>query len=181
MRSQVFVVEGRNDASKLKQIFPNIQVIITNGSAINLDAIQMLEKLDQSHDIILFLDPDHAGERIRRILGNRFKNVFHVFIEQDVSYSKNKKKIGVEHASEEEIKKALSKMQLQQEAHKSDITFAFLHEVKLIGFPNSREKREILSRKLNLGHVNGKSLYQRLILFGIQKNQILEVLSESSS
>jgi ribonuclease M5 len=181
MRAQVFVVEGRNDASKLKQIFPHIQVIITNGSAINLDAIQMLEQLDHSHDIILFLDPDHAGERIRRILGNKFKNVFHVFIEQDVSYSKNKKKIGVEHASEDDIKKALSKMQLQQEFQKSDITFAFLHEVKLTGYPNSREKRDMLSKKLNIGHVNGKTLYHRLILFGIQKQQILEVLGESSS
>jgi len=82
MRPHVFVVEGRNDASRLKQIYPDVQVIITNGSAISLDAIQMLDHLDETHDLILFLDPDHAGERIRRILGNRLKNVYHVFIEQ---------------------------------------------------------------------------------------------------
>jgi ribonuclease M5 len=181
MRPQVFVVEGRNDASRLKQIYPNIQIIITNGSAIDLDAIHMLDRLDETHDIILFLDPDHAGERIRRILGNRLKNIYHVFIEQDVAISRNKKKIGVEHASEEDIIKALSKMKLQFNDETSDITFEFLFEMKLTGHEKSSDIRDSLAKKLNIGHVNGKTLHQRLILFGIKQSQIIEVLSESSS
>jgi ribonuclease M5 len=181
MRPHVFVVEGRNDASRLKQIYPAIQVIITNGSAISLDAIQMLDHLDETHDLILFLDPDHAGERIRRILGNRLKNVYHVFIEQEVAYSKNKKKIGVEHASDDDIIKALSTMKLYVENEKSDITFQFLYEMKLTGHEQSSVKRNLLAKKLNIGHVNGKTLYHRLVLFRINQSQIREVLSESSS
>jgi ribonuclease M5 len=181
MRPHVFVVEGRNDASRLKQIYPDLQVIITNGSAISLDAIQMLDHLDETHDLILFLDPDYAGERIRRILGNRLNNVYHVFIEQDVAHSKNGKKIGVEHASNDDIVKALSAMKLQIKNETSDVTFQFLYEMKLTGHTQSSEKRNALSKKLNIGHVNGKTLYQRLILFGINQSQIREVLSGSSS
>jgi ribonuclease M5 len=180
MRPHVFVVEGRNDASRLKQIYPHIQVIITNGSAISLDALNILDHLDETHDIILFLDPDHAGERIRRILGNRLKNIYHVFIEQDLAFSKNKMKIGVEHASDEDIIKALSKMKMYFDKERSDITFDFLYEMKLTGHSKSREKRDIIAKKLNIGHVNGKTLHQRLILFGIKQKQIIEVLSEPS-
>ncbi|HBG33487.1 MAG TPA: ribonuclease M5, partial [Acholeplasmataceae bacterium] len=40
MRPKVVVVEGRNDASRLKQIYPDIKIITTNGSAIKEDSVQ---------------------------------------------------------------------------------------------------------------------------------------------
>ena len=181
MRPRVVVVEGRNDASRLKQIYPEILIITTNGSALNEDSVQLLKELDETHDIILFLDPDHAGERIRRLLSKQLKHIYHAFIDRDVAYSKNMKKIGIEHASIEDIKKALGDIQEVHKESTSDVTYSFLHEMKLTGNKDSKSLRDIVSKKLRLGHVNGKTLYQRLKMFEISKKQVIEVIRESSS
>lgn len=181
MRPKVFVVEGRNDESRLKQIYPNIKVITTNGSAIDPDKVEVLQKLDETHDIILFLDPDHAGERIRRLLGNSLTHVFHAFLDQSLAHSKNGKKIGVEHASSENIQEALKDMQIVHNVSKSDVTHAFLHDIGLTGGKDSKKLRTLLSSNLKIGHVNGKTLYHRLKMFNISQKNIIEVLSESSS
>ncbi len=181
MRPKIFVVEGRNDESRLKQIYPNIKVITTNGSAIDPDKVEVLKNLDQTHDIILFLDPDHAGERIRRLLGKSLTHVFHAFLDQKLAHSKNGKKIGVEHASRETIQDALKDMQNVHYDSKSDVTHAFLHDIGLTGKKDSRKLRDQISSILKIGHVNGKTLYHRLKIFDISQKRIIEVLNESSS
>jgi ribonuclease M5 len=181
MRPKIFVVEGRNDESRLKQIYPTIEVITTNGSAIDPDKVEVLQKLDETHDIILFLDPDHAGERIRRILGKSLTHVFHAFIDQNLAHSKNGKKIGVEHASTQTIQEALKDMKIVFTDSKSDVTHSFLHDIGLTGGKNSKILRAKLSVNLKIGHVNGKTLYHRLKIFNISQKDIIEVLSESSN
>lgn len=181
MRPKVVVVEGRNDASRLKQIFPDIKIVITNGSAMVEDSVSLLKELDETHDIVLFLDPDHAGERIRRLLNKQLKHVYHAFLDRDVAYSKNMKKIGIEHASEDDIKKALGDMKPAITNSVSDVTHSFLHEMKLTGNRSSKSLRDEVSKILKIGHVNGKTLYQRLRMFEITKKQVIEVIDESSS
>jgi ribonuclease M5 len=181
MRPQVIVVEGKNDKSRLNSVFPHIDVLMTNGSAIELSTIDILEKLDETHDIILFLDPDYAGDRIRRILSHKLNHVFHAFIDQKVSTSKNGKKVGVEHATDEDIKNALSHIRHTKKHEKSDITYSFLYDYQLIGHEKSKMLRMTLTKVFHIGYVNGKTLYQRLHMFGIKQKQIIEVLSESSS
>ncbi|MBU1141048.1 MAG: ribonuclease M5 [Firmicutes bacterium] len=176
MRPKIFVVEGRNDASRLKRIYPDIQVLTTNGSAIEIDSVEVLKALDETHDIILFLDPDHAGERIRSILGKSFVHVYHAFLDQKLAHSKDGKKIGVEHASTESIQLALMDMHNVNQNLDSDITHAFLFDVGLTGNQNSKKLRNTLSKILKIGHVNGKTLYHRLKMFAISQKQIIEVL-----
>ncbi len=181
MRPKIFVVEGKNDASRLKQVYPDIQVFITNGSAIDPDHIEVLKALDETHDIVLFLDPDHAGERIRRILGRSLTHVFHAFIDQENAYSKNRKKIGIEHASTKTIKNALKDMRIIKQSSKSNVTHAFLYNMGLTGSKDSKKRRSRLAQTLKIGHTNGKTLYHRLRMFDISQEKIIEVLSESSS
>ena len=181
MRPQVVVVEGRNDASRLKQIFSDLLIITTNGSAIKEDSVHLLKELDETHDIILFLDPDHAGERIRRLLSKELNHVFHAFIDREIAYSKNMKKIGIEHASEDDIRKALVDIQAVHHTSKSDMTYSFLHDMKLTGQKDSKVLRDMVAKKLKLGHVNGKTLYQRLKIFEISQKRVEEVIRESSS
>lgn len=181
MRHQVFVVEGKNDASRLRQIYPDIQIITTNGSAIDPERIEVLKTLDETHDIVLFLDPDHAGERIRRILGKSLTHVYHAFIDQKQAHSKNGKKIGVEHASRLTIDEALKDMLKIQEGSKSNVTHAFLYDMGLTGSKDSKKRRLRLTQALKIGYTNGKTLYHRLKMFDISQEKIIEVLSESSS
>ena len=177
MRQKVFVVEGRNDFSRLKQLYPDIFILTTNGSAILDSTLDALIELDKTHDIILFLDPDYAGERIRKILSQKLTHVFHAFLDQDKAFSKNRKKIGVEHANKEDIEFALKNIKMSQEHTKSDINMHFLYEHKLIGQKDSKDLRAYVSHKLHLGHVNGKTLLDRLHQFNICKKQVVEVLT----
>jgi ribonuclease M5 len=180
MRPKVIVVEGKNDAFKISAIFPEVEIVTTNGSAIDQDAVDLLKKLDLTHDIILFTDPDHAGERIRRLLSKSLQHVFHVFLDQDLAISGNGKKVGIEHATRADILKALEDIKMVSKMSQSDVTHAFLHDVGLTGSPDSQWLRDVLSSVLGIGKTNGKSLYQRLRMFDITQEKIIEVLRESS-
>lgn len=177
MRPKVFVVEGKNDFSRLKQLYPDMFIIITNGSEILSDSIEALIKLDETHDIILFLDPDYAGKRIRNILSKKLTNVYHAFIEQDKAISKNHKKIGVEHAKKEDIEEALKHIKMVKQETDNDIEMHFLYDVGLIGQKQSKQLRDQLAKTLHIGHVNGKTLYHRLKAFGINQKDICEVIT----
>ena len=105
MYKEIIVVEGKNDASKLKSIFPEIECFITNGSAV-LEHIEELVELSKTRELILFLDPDYPGERIRNLITQRI-DCKQAFIKKSNAISKNNKKVGVEHASKEDIIEAL--------------------------------------------------------------------------
>lgn len=179
MRPLVFVVEGKNDAFKLDSVLDHPLVITTNGSAIDETSVALLKRLDQTHDIVLFFDPDHAGDRIRRLISKELIHVYHAFISRDVSMSKNMKKVGVEHASNDDILEALKHLKLVQHTSSSDITHACLHECHLVGHPESKAFRHDICQRLGIGSTNGKTLYHRLHLFGISKEALLEVIHES--
>ena len=46
MRPKVYVVEGKNDYSKLKQLYPEMFILTTNGSEILDSTLDALIKLD---------------------------------------------------------------------------------------------------------------------------------------
>jgi ribonuclease M5 len=181
MRPQVFVVEGKNDQFKLEKCLDHPVIVTTNGSAIDDDKILILKKLDETHDIILFLDPDHAGERIRRIVSKHIQHVYHAFIDKDVAKSKNLKKVGVEHADCDAVLHALSHIKHVTHHMESDITHSFLFHHGLTGSKESKQLRINLCQRLGIGITNGKTLYHRLHMFGINQKEVLEVIHESSS
>ena len=86
MYNEVLVVEGKNDKSRILAIFPHLQVITTNGSEISEETLRMIEELSKNHQIILFLDPDFPGERIRNIILNRVPNCQNVFIQNIIIF-----------------------------------------------------------------------------------------------
>lgn len=176
MRSKVFVVEGKNDYAKFKSINPDWFILTTNGSEISESTLQALIKFDQTHDIVLCLDPDAAGTKIRHFLSQRLRHVEHVFLNQEQARNKNGEKIGFEHATNATIIEALKHLQKVQHHSTSNVTLAFLYEHGYLGQPMSRTKRQHLSEALHLGHVNGKNLLMRLHQFNYKMKDILEVM-----
>lgn len=170
----IIIVEGRHDYQKIKAVLPEVDILITNGSAIDESFLNQLERLSIDNNLIVFVDADNAGERLRRIISKRIPTVKHAFIERNLSLSSNAKKVGIEHADGQTI---LAALQLTRSALPgSDITPHFLLEQGLIGENESRIKRLFLCEGLKLGYVNGKGLYQRLSLFGITQAEVKEVL-----
>ena len=57
----VIIVEGRDDTKRLKQFFPGIETIETNGSEVSEQTLAEIKKLSQTREIIIFTDPDYNG------------------------------------------------------------------------------------------------------------------------
>lgn len=172
---EVVVVEGYHDLAKLKEIFPNIDIIITNGSEINKETLEELKKLNESRGLILFLDPDYQGERIRRIIYEYVGETKHAFLTKKESINKKGNKVGIEHASRQSIIDSLKKVYTAKE-RKESIQMKDLYELKLIGSNDSKQRRKILCESLGIGLSNGKTLYNKLNMFGINKKEIIDIL-----
>lgn len=173
---EVIVVEGYHDLATLKAIFEDIDVYITNGSEVSESTLKELKILNEKRGLILFLDPDYQGERIRRIVNDYVGETKHAFLKKKDCISKNKKKVGIEHANKDVIIKGLSSFYTSSSESKNIVEYKELYELKLIGFPNSKSLRKKLGDELGIGDNNGKTLYKKLNMFSINILQIKEIL-----
>lgn len=163
----VIVVEGKNDANKIKTIFKDVDIIITNGSEINEKTLCDIEKASLKNDIVLCLDPDGPGEKIRRKIVERVPNAHHVFACKNKAISNNKKKIGIEHMKKEDIIEMFDNIKMT--TNSGCISYSDLYEM---GYMSSKNKRILLCEKLNISYCNGKQLLKRLNMFGISMEEI---------
>ena len=175
MYNEVLVVEGKNDKARILAIFPNLEVITTNGSEISEATLKMIETLSKDHQIILFLDPDFPGERIRNIILSRVPTCQNVFIQKKKAIDYKKKKVGVEHASDIDIIEALEN-KITFRNLKPTLTTSDFYSLGLLGSENSSEKRAYLAELLHLGNSNGKTLLKRLNFMQISYMKVREML-----
>lgn len=169
----IIVVEGRDDTRRLKEVFPMIETIETNGSAINREILALIKKAHEQRGVIVFTDPDYPGQRIRSLIQEAIPTVGHAFIERDEAVRKqNHKSIGVEHASDASIQKALAHVYHPIESAEEMISQAHLMKLGLIGYPHSACLRRQVSHDLQIGYTNGKQLAKRLNLFGITLEEL---------
>ena len=173
---EIIVVEGKNDASRISKLYPEVEVLITNGSEVSKEFIDNLKKLSEEHEIILFLDPDYPGQRIRSILENSIKNVKHAFIDKKKAIDERKHKVGVEHATDEDLRESLNNMLTVSDQELGTLTTTDLMDLGLIGLEDSVAKREYLSTIYPIGKTNGKTLLKRLNYLRIEKKELEEVL-----
>lgn len=176
--NEVVVVEGYHDLAKLKAIYSDVDVYITNGSEISDNTLEELKQLNKSRGLILFLDPDYQGERIRRIINDYVGTTNHAFLKKKDCINKNKTKVGIEHANSEIIIGALSSFYTTKNTLKTKIELKDLSSLGLIGKPNSKELRMILGENLGIGLNNGKTLLNKVNMFGITLEQIRDNLGK---
>ncbi|MBP2057336.1 ribonuclease M5 [Lactobacillus colini] len=172
----VVVVEGRDDTKRLRQFFPGIETIETNGSEVSDETLMMIKKLSQTREIIVFTDPDFNGERIRKLVTEVVPNAKQAFItRKEGEPTKRGNSLGVEHASEAALERALSDLhEVQPET--SDLT---KHDYNALGLgigPNARKLRERVGIKLGIGYGNAQQFYRRLEMFGISYQEVKEAV-----
>lgn len=173
----IIVVEGTHDESLIKSVFPNQACIVTNGSEISLQTLNMIKELSLKNRIIVFTDPDFPGERIRAKIHEVVPNAIDCFLKKKDCISKNHKKVGVEHATKEDIKNLLTPLLESNNKNISDITRSDLYLLNLIG-NNSSNLRTLVSDKLNIGNPNGKTFLNRLNMLGITKDELKKIVGE---
>ena len=174
--SEIVVVEGMHDLERLKSIYTDIDVLITNGSEIDKYLPTIIEA-SKKRDMVLFLDPDYPGERIRKKISSVIPNAKHAFLKKDLAISKNHKKVGIEHAKKEDIIDALNNV-LTPIENTNKITYLELYNLGLFGNNNSQKLRDKVCLKLNIGHTNGKTFLKRINMFNIDIETIKKALME---
>lgn len=165
----IIVVEGKNDKNKLASIFKDASIIITNGSEISKDTINTIKELSNNNEIILCLDPDGPGEKIRRTIMENVPKCLNVYADKKNAISTNKKKVGIEHMKKDDILALFENV--YKPTYKGTITFNELYE---LGLMDSKIKREKLCQKLHIGYCNAKQLLKRLNMLDINIEKIKE-------
>ena len=103
---EIIVVEGRDDTAAIRRSVDAV-TIETHGYGIRPSTWEVIDKAYKSKGIIIFTDPDTAGEQIRRRLADRYPEAKHAFL--DRSLAEKDGDIGIENASPESIVAALEK------------------------------------------------------------------------
>ena len=164
----ILVVEGKEDASYLSNYIDS-EIVVVNGFELDKSTISYLN----NKRVIALLDPDEAGQKIRKKLNNELQNIINVEI--DISKCNRGLKKGVAECEIDEILDVLSQYGIEKHDICSNMKQSDLYELGLTG---NKEKREFVCEKLNLGKCNSKLLYKRLVLNNITYEQLCEIIKE---
>ncbi|MFA1822362.1 ribonuclease M5 [Virgibacillus oceani] len=176
---EIIVVEGKDDTAKINQAL-DADTIETNGSAVNKEILKRIKHAKDKRGVIIFTDPDYPGERIRHIVDEAVPGCKHAFLPREKAMDKHSavKNLGIEHASSEDIKDALSAVHELMAKKDSDIQKEDLISYGLIGGTGAGKRREKLGERLQIGHTNGKQLLKRLTMFQITKDQFEKTMKQ---
>lgn len=172
-RNEVLVVEGKNDVHTIKRFF-DIECMTTNGSAVSSTFLEELERISKTRDIIVFTDPDYPGERIRAQISERIEGVLHAYLPKEKGISQNGKKVGIEHATKEDLVHALSHVY----GHRSpqDTEIYTMQDLYDFGVVRQKERRHALCQLLHIAPYNNKQLLKKLNTLAIEREEIVKAL-----
>ena len=188
---EAIVVEGRYDKNTLSQIV-DAPILESAGFGIFKDKKQMdlLRQVAQKRGLIVFTDSDGAGFVIRNHIKSAIdgKYLLHAYIPDIPGKEKRKStpgkegKLGVEGMTPEVILESLRRAGATFEGTDAPtprgITKQDMMELGLSGGPDSKSKRQMLLKKLDLPeHMSTNALLQALnLLYDLQ--QLKSVLGE---
>ncbi|MBQ3295595.1 MAG: ribonuclease M5 [Erysipelotrichaceae bacterium] len=172
MIKELIVVEGKNDTRRLQSFFA-VETIETHGLGLKKETIELIRNANDKRGVILFLDPDTPGEKIRKRLNEEIPGLKNAFILKEDG--RTKKKVGIEHASKEVLEEALNNLVTYTDSRQS-LSLEEFYELGLGGAEDSSSRREKVYRHFHLGKCNGKTLFKRLNMLGIEKAEIEKIL-----
>lgn len=176
--AEVIVVEGRDDTQAIRRAVRAV-TIETHGFGISKNTWEKIENAYKDYGIIVFTDPDHAGEEIRRKITEKFPDAKQAFLSREKASEKKTPSgytdIGIENASPEDIREALeksrAKIALETNGNTVEPIFKMsdLDIAGLTGSEGSKERREKLGDILGIGYANAKGLLYKLNTLGIER------------
>jgi ribonuclease M5 len=178
---QTIVVEGRDDTAAIRRAVDAL-TIETQGFGISAETWQLIQKAYETTGIIVFTDPDHAGEQIRKRIMNRFPDAAQAYLDRlDASASGD---VGIENGSPEAIREALSKCKggtttETEDASRTEadrFTREDLLAAGLWGGTNSADKRRATGKILGIGYGNCNHFLRKLNQFHISKEEFHEAI-----
>lgn len=164
MIKEVIVVEGKDDEAAVKKAV-DAEIIITHGYGISQKTYKRIEEAYDRCGIIIFTDPDYAGENIRKKLSQRFPHAKHAFISKEAGTRDDD--IGVENASPSAIIKALSGARAESRQKNELFSMGDMVNAGLCGGEEAAARRNRLGEILGIGYGNTKTFLRRLNNYGI--------------
>lgn len=101
---EAIIVEGRDDEARVKQSI-DAMIIVTHGFGIKEETWTLIDKAYREKGVIIFTDPDHAGEMIRRKIEKRCPKALHANLSREKA--RKNKDIGVENARPQDVLTAI--------------------------------------------------------------------------
>lgn len=172
---EAIVVEGRDDTAALSRAV-NCVTIETHGFGMAEEMWALLEKADKEQGLIVFTDPDRAGETIRRKIMERFPHAKQAFLPKSKALKKNN--VGVENAKAEDIIEALLKAHPTKGVCEAIFDEEDLIAWNLIGTADARKRRETLGDQLGIGYGNSKAFLKKLNQFSIDREAFISKAKE---
>ncbi|WEK83301.1 MAG: ribonuclease M5 [Mycoplasma sp.] len=165
---EVVVVEGKTDTNRLNQLF-NVVTIETNGSDLKPQTINLIKQASNKSGVILFLDPDYQGEKIRKQIISHLDHYTEAFITNE---SWKTIKHGVNEASDLAIINALKNKITYDTKIKQSLTWSEYLKLNL----NTYQKRFNLANKLKISYANHKQLFKRLNMLELTYNELIKLI-----
>ena len=173
---EAIVVEGRDDVDAVSKACEAL-IIATHGFGITRETWELIEKAYDEKGIIILTDPDYSGEEIRRKLTAKFPKALHAYLSQAEAIKAED--IGVENATPDAIRKALTKVHgITESDDHSDITMDDLNTFELVGGQKASALREAVGAELGIGYGNGKAFLKKLNGFEISKSELEAALAK---
>lgn len=169
---ETVVVEGKSDTQKLQKIF-HVKTIETNGSALTVKTINLIKAANAKNGVILFLDPDYQGKKIRNKIAQFLENFKECYISKN-DMQKSSTKIGIAEANDLAIINAFKKYISKTKSTQQTIDWIDYLKFNL----NTKEKRLVVSNYLGIDYFNHKQLFNQLNLMGITKKDLERIINE---
>jgi ribonuclease M5 len=173
--AEIIVVEGRADERAVKAAV-DAEVIVTSGYGLSKDTWTRIAAAQVRTGVILFTDPDPAGDQIRRQINQRIPGCKNAYLTRDDA--RHEKNIGIENARPAAIRKALTQAHCTAAPQNPIFTLADLRRNRLMAHPQAALRRETLGRQLAIGYANAKQLLARLNRCGISRGQFEAALAK---
>ncbi len=170
---EIVVVEGKDDVEAVKRAVA-CECIITHGHGFGDRLLDQLELLQERRGLIVFTDPDYAGKKIRARIRERIPEAKHAFLSRQRALRGDD--IGVENASPEAIREALSRAHAEWAERRTEFSREELRSLGLEGGSGAKELRIRLCDLLGIGYANAKQLVARLNAFDISRDDFEEAL-----
>lgn len=168
---EVIVVEGKTDTAIIKKLF-NVDTIETNGLAMDDRTLDLIEEASKIRGIIVLTDPDYPGMQIRNRIIERVPNALHAFVDKKDAIGV--KKLGIAEAREEAIIEALKNV-VSFAKQEESISWQEFISLDIIG---DKDKRLHIYDLFHLGYGNAKTLFKRLNMANITKQDIEQRLKQ---
>ena len=178
MIKEVLIVEGKMDVAAINKSV-DAECIITDGFKLSKRTLANISAAYERRGIIIFTDPDSAGERIRRFLTARFPKAKHAYVPKIEATANDD--IGIEQASPESIRAALSKVRTLELQPRAEFTAAEMVGYGLSGGVDSSTLRDKIGAILGIGYGNVKTFVRRLNSYGVTREEFLKALEVINS